>query len=66
VTVRHPEVEVQLSGCDGNAFAIMGRVAGALRRAGVPEEEVDAYYAESQEGDYDHLLITAFRWVTVN
>ena len=33
---RHPDVQVQLSGEDGNAFAILGRTAGALRRAGVP------------------------------
>jgi hypothetical protein len=65
MTVKYPEIEVQLSGEDGNAFAIMGAVSKALRRAGVSKEERDAYYAESTSGDYDHLLQTAMRWVTV-
>jgi hypothetical protein len=62
---KYPEVEVQLTGQDGNAFAIMGRVAGALKKAGVPKEEIDAYYKESTAGDYNHLLQTAMRWVSV-
>jgi hypothetical protein len=32
---RYPDIQVQLSGQDGNAFAILGRTAGALRRAGL-------------------------------
>lgn len=64
--VKYPDVEVQLVGQDGNAFAIMGRVAGALKSAGVSKEEIDAYYAESTSGDYDHLLQTAVKWVSVS
>ena len=60
---RYPEVQVQLSGEDGNAFAILGRTAAALRAAGVPSEEIDAFFAEATSGDYDHLLQTAMRWV---
>ena len=44
---RYPEVQVQLSGQDGNAFAILGRTTAALRAAGVPSEEIDAYFAEA-------------------
>jgi hypothetical protein len=62
---KYPDVEVQLVGEDGNAFAIMGRVASALKRAGVSQTEIDEYYAESTSGDYDHLLRTAVRWVQV-
>lgn len=62
---KYPEVEVQLTGQDGNAFAIMGRVAGALKKAGVPKEEVAEYMKESMSGDYDNLLQTAMRWVSV-
>lgn len=64
--VKYPEVEVQLSGEDGNAFAIMGRVSAALEEAGVSEEEVALYFKESKAGDYDHLLQTATKWVTVS
>jgi hypothetical protein len=62
---KYPEVEVQLTGQDGNAFAIMGRVAGALKKAGVPKEEVGEYMKESMSGDYNHLLQTAMKWVAV-
>jgi hypothetical protein len=60
---RHPDIQVQLSGEDGNAFAILGRTAAALRAAGVPQEEIDAFFAEATSGDYDHLLHTTMAWV---
>ena len=60
---RYPEVQVQLSGQDGNAFAILGRTTAALRAAGVPPEEIDAFFAEATSGDYDHLLQTTMAWV---
>jgi hypothetical protein len=60
---RYPEVQVQLSGQDGNAFAILGRTTAALRSAGVSQEEIDAYFAEATSGDYDHLLQTTMAWV---
>lgn len=63
---KYPEVEVQLVGADGNAFAIMGRVMGALKKAGVPKAEIDEYYKQSTSGDYDHLLRTAMEWVSVS
>lgn len=63
--VKYPEVEVKLVGEDGNAFAILGRVAQALRRAGVDRAEQDAYFAEATSGDYDHLLQTTMSWVSV-
>lgn len=50
---------VRLVGEDGNAFAIMGRVERALRRAGNPPEVIDSYLDQSQAGDYDHLLRVA-------
>lgn len=53
---KFPEVEVQLSGQDGNAFVIMGNVTGAMRRAGISKEDRDAYMADAMSGDYDHLL----------
>ena len=64
--VKYPNVEVQLTGEDGNAFAIMGAVSTALRRAGVPAEEITKYKEESMSGDYDNLLVTAMRWVSVS
>jgi hypothetical protein len=60
---RYPDICVQLSGEDGNAFAILGRTASALRQAGLAQAEIDDYFAEATSGDYDHLLQTTMRWV---
>jgi len=60
---KYPDVEVQLVGEDGNAFSIMGRVTKALRKAGVAQNEIDAYREEATSGDYDNLLQTTMRWV---
>lgn len=60
------DVEVQLSGNDGNAFAIMGSVKQALKRAGATPEEISQYVSDSMSGDYDNLLRTAMEWVEVN
>ncbi len=62
---KYPDIEVQLSGEDGNAFAILGRVQRALRQADVPAEEIDQFRKEATSGDYDHLLQTCMRWVEV-
>ncbi len=63
---RYPDVDVNLSDNDGNAFAIIGRVTKALRRAGVGKETRDEYTKEATSGDYDHLLQTSVKWVNVN
>ena len=62
--VKYPQVKVKLVGEDGNAFAIMGRVITALKKAGVSAEEISLYQKESMSGDYDNLLMTAMRWVS--
>ena len=58
-------VTVKLVGEDGNAFAIMGAVTKAMRRAGVPKETIDAYRSEAISGDYNHLLRTTMEYVEV-
>ena len=63
--VKYPEIEVQLTGQDGNAFMILALVTKALKRAGVSAEECEAFYAEATGGDYDNLLRTAMSWVSV-
>jgi len=63
--VRYPDVTVVLSGTDGNAFAIVGRVRKAMSAAGVPDEMLERYRIEAMAGDYDHLLQTTMRWVNV-
>lgn len=62
---RYPDVYVQLSGEDGNAFGILGRVQKELRRAGATPEDLKEFMDEATSGDYDHLLQTVMRWVKV-
>ena len=62
---KYPEIVVQLSGQDGNAFMILGLVGKALRQAGVSQEERSQFQKEAISGDYDHLLQTCMNWVTV-
>jgi hypothetical protein len=55
---------VQLTGEDGNAFAILARVSRAIRRSNHPEL-AESFLQEATAGDYDHLLVTCMRYVTV-
>lgn len=59
------DIEVELVGQDGNAFAILGQVQKAMRRAGVPADEIKAYMDDATSGDYDHLLQVTMQTVEV-
>jgi hypothetical protein len=61
----YPDIEVTLSGIDGNAFSILAAVQRGLRNGGVDQAEVERFYAEATAGDYDALLRTCMKWVTV-
>lgn len=67
-TVNSPwyDLDVQLTGGDGNAFAILGAVQKALRRSAVPAADISRFQEEATSGDYDNLLRTAMRWVNVS
>lgn len=64
-SVKHPEIEVELVGRDGNAFAVLGAVRKAMRRGGVDPAEIERFTEEATAGDYDELLRTACSWVVV-
>jgi len=63
---KYPDITVPLTGEDGNAVAILGRVSRALRQAGVSQAERDAFTQEATAGDYDQLLQVVMQWVDVN
>lgn len=63
---RYPDVKVQLTGEDGNAFGILGKVLGAMQKAGVPADELKDFKEEATSRDYDHLIITCMKWVEVS
>jgi len=60
------DINVSLSGIDGNAFSIMGAVTKAMQRAGVSREEQDEYFKQATAGDYNQLLVTTMEWVKVD
>lgn len=62
---KYPDIEVELTGTDGNAFSIIGAVTQNLRRNGVAGSEINEFRLEAMSGDYDNVLVTAMRWVTV-
>ena len=61
----YPRVRVKLTGTDGNAFAIIGKVTAALREAGVSAPEQHRFRDEAMSGDYGHLLRVCMEWVDV-
>jgi hypothetical protein len=63
---KYPDITVPLTGEDGNAYNILGKVLKALRQAGVSQAERDAFTQQATAGDYDHLLQTVMRWVQVD
>ena len=48
MTPKYPEIEVELIGQDGNAFAILGNVMRAMRQAKVPNTEIDAFLLDGR------------------
>lgn len=64
-TPRFPDVDVKLTGTDGNAFAVLGLVRKALRTGGASTKELDEFMSDAMAGDYDELLATCARWVSI-
>ena len=56
-------VRVDLTGPHGHAFNVLGKATAALRAAGAPQADLDAYLKEATSGDYEHLLEVTRRWV---
>lgn len=62
--IRYPEVHVQLTGQDGNAFMIIGRIAKALRSEVSPDAAAEFSHDAMNCESYDALL--DFAGSTVN
>lgn len=59
-------VKVKLVGKDGNAFAILGVMATALRKAGATPDEIKQFQTEATSGDYNNLLATCMAWANIH
>lgn len=65
IEVTYPDVTVQLTDRDGNAFAIIGAVSSRLRRE-VGATESSAFAEEAMQAEsYDELLQFVMRTVNV-
>ena len=62
---KFPDITVQLSEQDGNAFYIIGRVRSAMRRAGLPNEDIADYTKKATSGNYDNVLRVTMETVDV-
>ena len=62
---KYPEITVQLVGQDSNAYNLLGICRRAMKRARLPESEIEAFTQEATSGDYNHLLITCTEWFNV-
>ncbi len=51
-----------LVGVDGNAYAIMGYTARAMRRAGM-DDEIKQMYSDATSGDYNNLICVCDSWI---
>ena len=63
---KYPHIRVKLSGKDGNAFAIIGRVSEALKNAKVSALEVKAFQMDAMAADYDNVIRTCALWVVIS
>ena len=65
MSVKYPNVTVNLIGNDGNAFSVLDACQKAARKNKIPQEEIDAFMNEAMEGDYNHLLRVCMSWFNV-
>ena len=62
---KYPNITVELIGIDSNAFSILGACTRAMRKAHLPQSEIEAFTTEATNSDYNHLLITCTEWFNV-
>jgi hypothetical protein len=64
MAITYPDISVQLSGTDGNAFSVIGKVQKAIRNSEGSDAARRFSEQAMQSGSYDELL--QFCMSTVN
>ena len=62
---KYPDIVARLIGQDGNGFMIIAHVNRLLMEHDVPANEREDFMNDAMSGDYNHLLQTVMKWVTV-
>ena len=62
--VTDETVRVEMRGPSGNAWAVMGNVVAALKRAGKASLK-DEYMKRAMSGDYENLLMVSGEYVRI-
>lgn len=62
---KYPGIEVVLPDEDFGTFYVIGLVAQALSRAHVPDSEIMDFCEQASSDDLNHVIYTAYRWVSV-
>ena len=60
--IKYPNIKVKLTGENGNAFFILGRINNIMKRNKLPKTEIDLFMQEAISGDYNNLLSTCMKW----
>lgn len=63
--VKFPQVRVNLSGREGNAYSIIGICIQTALKGKIPNADILAFLNEAISGDYDHMLATCCEWFTI-
>ena len=50
------EIVIDLTGPQGNAFALMGIAQSFAKQLGYSKEQIDAMMTDMQSSDYEHLV----------
>lgn len=66
ISVKHPDISVQLTGQDGNVFNLMGVVIRALRSNGFGNEVEDFISEVTSSKSYHEALAVMMQWVDVH
>ena len=66
ISVKHPDISVQLTGQDGNVFNLMGAVIRALRSNGFGNEVEDFISEVTSSKSYHEALAVMMQWVDVH
>lgn len=65
-SVRYPHHELRCTRPNGDALALTGRVAAALRGAGLPSTEISHCDPQAIMGDSDNPLGVCMVWADVS